>query len=425
MNGMFAMILSAVMTWTVQSKSSVQGSGELPAGVTAEYDCTYQKGTVRAGDVATLALTGIAGIEVQQIDYYLRSNKSSGAGTITVTADGTLLATKSGSLRDWCGTYDADNYHAVMAWQGSRLISESLVLQLGGSTNSLYIERFVITYLPAPPEPPAPTYTVTLTDGNQLYATLTESSGGAGVLLPALPNRAYWRFVGWSERDLGTIDEQPSLHYAGNRFYPTGNDSLWAVYQYAEMQGEKPFVEELISGVYMYVNRGLNVALRGVPADGRMTSAAVDAYDDNQHYQITFVGTDTAYISHVPTGTPIGYSVASRTMAAQASPWLVYHSGDQTIFYTVIGGKNYVLWLNVYDTQTRDNYAGLLQANPGVSPMGLQDTMMPTELYAFTTHPEWALGIDETQEAASAERIIRFGNYEIHIQNGHKKLYLR
>ena len=55
----------------------------------------------------------------------------------------------------------------------------------------------------------------------------------------------------------------------------------------------------------------------------------------------------------------------------------------------------------------------------------LQDTMMPTELYAFTTHPEWALGIDETQEAASDERIIRFGNYEIHIQNGHKKLYLR
>ena len=50
---------------------------------------------------------------------------------------------------------------------------------------------------------------------------------------------------------------------------------------------------------------------------------------------------------------------------------------------------------------------------------------MPTELYAFTTHPEWALGIDETQEAASDERIIRFGNYEIHIQNGHKKLYLR
>ena len=96
-------------------------------------------------------------------------------------------------------------------------------------------------------------------------------------------------------------------------------------------------------------------------------------------------------------------------MATEFSPWLVYHQGDQTLFYTTIDGKNYVLWLNIMDSY-ENNYAGLFQADPGPSPMGLQTTLMPTEIYAFTCHPETKVGIENVSDSESRNRkILRDG----------------
>jgi len=138
-----------------------------------------------------------------------------------------------------------------------------------------------------------------------------------------------------------------------------------------------------------------------------MTRAPEDIYDSNQHYWIEFAGTDTAYIEHIPTGQPIGYK--GTEMATEFSPWLVYHQGDQTLFYTTIDGKNYVLWLNIMDSY-KNNYAGLLQTDPGPSPMGLQTTLMPTEIYAFTCHPETKVGIENVPDSERSNRkILRDG----------------
>ena len=57
-------IILSVMSWVVESKSSVSGSGDIPTGVSASYSCSYQKGTVRANDEATLILTGMGGLKV-------------------------------------------------------------------------------------------------------------------------------------------------------------------------------------------------------------------------------------------------------------------------------------------------------------------------------------------------------------------------
>ena len=58
MNTLLLSILSLVMTWTVETKSTVSFSGDAPAAIDVEYVCSYQKGTVRSGDDATLTLTG-------------------------------------------------------------------------------------------------------------------------------------------------------------------------------------------------------------------------------------------------------------------------------------------------------------------------------------------------------------------------------
>ena len=245
--------------------------------------------------------------------------------------------------------------------------------------------------------------------------------------MPILDNMDHWGFLGWSEVEFGPTDEWPTCLRGGTLYKPTADATLWAVYQYQEMTGEKPCTTELVSGVYRYVNRELHLALKGVPVDGRMASAPIDAYDDNQHYYVNFIDETQATITHEPTGKPIGYSTITAKMAETASIWKVYHDGEETLFYATIQGKNYILWLNIYDATERITYAGLLEANPMTSPMGLQDTFMPEELFILTCHPEWALGVDEVTDKAEghSERVVQIGIYELHIKNGKKQIILR
>ena len=81
------MILLAVMTWTVESKNSVSGEGTWPYSIEVDYSCSYQKGTVRAGDEATLTMSGLGGITVEKVVMHMKANKSSGAGILTILAN--------------------------------------------------------------------------------------------------------------------------------------------------------------------------------------------------------------------------------------------------------------------------------------------------------------------------------------------------
>jgi len=408
------MILLSVMTWTVESKNAVKLSdtSEVPYDIEVTYANTYNKGQVRSGDVATLTLSHLDGITIEEVALSMRSNNGSGAGTIDVTADTHNLAHTTVTWQQVS--------EEVVVFSGAQAGVQSLTISLSGTQNSLYVDAFRITWSSAAAR------TVTLMHGSTVMTTLTEASGGDGIQLPSLENEENWRFVGWSETEFWTIYEKPEYYPTGARYYPNGDCVLWATYQYAEMTGEKPFVTELFSGSFMYVNRETKMALTGVPTEGRMNAIGENIYDDNQHYRIEFAGTDTAYIEHIPTGQPIGYN--GTEMAAKSSPWLVYHEGDQTLFYTIVNGKNYVLWLNIYDPIKQTIYAGLLQTDPGASPMGLKDTFMPTEIYAFTCHPEAKVGIELTSEGMNelvSERKIVFGIYEIYIRNGKKYLILR
>ena len=407
------------MTFAVKTNSSVTVEGEVPGTMQAVYSNTYNKGQVRAGDVATLSLTSMGGITIEDVRLTMRANAKSGAGNVIVTADGEQIGATSVSYTDVS--------EPVVAWTGVMPDVKALTVQIGGTQNSLYIDTFTVSWVPAAAR------TVTLMHGGTVFAELTESAGGSGIVLPAMEvdeaDQDGWRFVGWSKEEFWQTEVAPDYLLASTRYYPAAaNEVLWALYKSEEMTGEKPYATELVSGTYMYVNRTTHTALSGVPEDGIISYANADAYDDNQHYQIEFKGTDTAYITHIPTNTPIGYE--GTQMAVKASPWRVYHEGDQTLFWATINGKNYVLWLNISSKEDSGIvYAGLLQADPGPSPMGLQDTYMPTELLVFTCHPEFGVGIEEVKDEGISgledEWKVVFGIYEIYIRNGKKYLILR
>lgn len=184
----------------------------------------------------------------------------------------------------------------------------------------------------------------------------------------------------------------------------------------AVLNGMGPvYVTDLTDGDYLYVNRQFDLALKGVPANGRMGSRQTNTADKELVYHISFTASkDTAFITHKLTNTPIGYD--AKGMVAEPSPWLVYHDGDQTLFYAVIQKKNYILWLNVWDSssQNESSYAGLLQTDPMASPMGLLPAAdaqrIPDAYPASLSAPEYRFPL---------------GEYELLIKNGQKQIRLR
>ena len=396
------MVLLAVMSWTVTNKTSVSGDGLWPYDIEVSYSCTYQKGDVRQGDQAVLTLAHLDGIAIEQVEVYVKSNQSGGAGVFTVAVDGQTVATKSGTFKDWFGTYDNANYHALSLLPTAYGGVNELVITLDGTANSLHIDKYVITWANAPAR------SVTLMNGASTYTVVSEVSGGQGIVLPALPDTAEWRFIGWSETEFYQVSTMPEpLYPAQQRYYPKADCTLWAVYSYGNPDIEGP-VTTLQSGVYQYVNDQSHYALAGVPdQNGIMWPAMYDGIDDNQYYQMDFTASlDTVYLTHVKTGTPIGYT--GTKLVAKKSPWRVYHEGEETILYMTSGGKNYVLWLNVYDTKTYEYYTGLMQTEPKNSPMVLR-LPTTTDEPLFTCHPESGMGFVGTQAGAQGTKTIRNG----------------
>ena len=419
MNMVLTAILGLVMTWTVESRSAVSCSGDVPESIVAEYTNTYNKGTVRKGDTACLVLSSLHGLTVEKIEYSLHSNKDAGAGAIIVAADNQVLASKSGTYKSWCGAYDADNNHMVKVWSGSRAVASDLSMQLIGTTNSLYLEKIVITYQPAP------TYSVELMMGSEFYKTLTETSGGVGVELPAVADRDNWHFLGWTTQEFWCVSALPATWYkAGTRIYPAENIRLWSLWQSHEEQ-KIEYVSDLQSGDYIYMNRTGFFAVSGTPVDGRLACTIADAEAAQQVYHIEFdEAKESATIQHKATGKYIGYS--GTKIVEKKSAWQVWHAGDSTVFYATVNTKTYVLWPDIYET---DSYhAGLYKTNNVTAATTvLFSTQYEQPDPVYTCHPESGLGIDfveQDNEETQGEWVLRFGNYEMIIRNGKKYIRL-
>lgn len=411
-----SVLLSLVMSWVVETKSSVSANGDVPGAAQASYACTYQKGTVRKDDSATLLLSGIGGIEVEQVEIYLKSNKTAGAGEIRVLIDDALVSQRSGTLRDWVGQYDNTEFHAVELLSGHYSVRSSLQIQVTGIVNSLYIEKFVITYKPAP------TYSVELMAGNEHFTTLRETEGGEGVQLPALNDRDGVHFLGWSETEFWTVYTTPEMFFAGEHYFPQTNTTLWSVWMYVSEQ-DTAYVTNLKSGEYIYVNRTVSLAMAGTPdSDGRMWYAPANPGDKSQIYSISFLTPETATIRHTATGTPIGYS--GKKLIEQESVWQVFHSNDTTVFYMENKGKTYVLFITLWDNIYQQSYVGLAETSNLALPLGIRHRQTATGEQAYTCHPENGQGCEPVL-APKGEYVVPFGCYEIHILDGKKQIRLR
>ena len=139
-------------TYTVASTSSVTPTGTVPSGSSATYSQTYNtKGQITGGKNAVLTLSGYAGKVITGITLNMKSNGSSGAGSFNAVAGSTTLASTSGNFNTW---YDNESYGTsyrdvhVSLTNDTHIIGtgENVTLTITGSTNSLYISSYKITY---------------------------------------------------------------------------------------------------------------------------------------------------------------------------------------------------------------------------------------------------------------------------------------
>ena len=409
-------LLSAMMTFTVDTKSKVTADGTWPGSMSATYQNTGRKGDVTDKDTATLTVSGLDGIMIEKVEVYLKSNKSSGAGVITMRADWTEIYRAEGTFKEWFDAYDNENYHAI-GWSGEQTVNE-LMVQVTGTTNSLHIEKYEITWTQA-----SMVHEVTLMNGTETVETLR----GETVVLPSMPDTVNWHFVGWTVVPFYALDVVLHDLIGAGVYRPSADITLWAVYAY-ETPVEELAVTELQDGIYVYADMSRRRAMSGGVVDGEAEANPVDLQDLMQHYEITFDIDGKAYIRllYVYGEEYIGYE--GNRLANIASGWEVYHEGSTTAFYTTYNNKVYMLYPNKLNEQSY-TYSTVLQE---VNDIAMAETALLETEGAFdvqwTCYPQVPFDVELTNEGMKEltnEWVIPFGNYELVIRNGRKELRLK
>jgi len=416
-------LLSAVMTWTVKTKSSVElAEGSIvPYDIGVSYANTGNKGSVTDKDTATLSLSGLENLRLESIQIYMRSNKSAGAGVITMTADGEQIYRKSGMYVEWFGSYDNTNYHPT-GWTGSKqLVAGTLVIEVVGTENSLHIEKYAITYS----QPAATAYNVTLmTEG--VAQVLTESAPESGVVLPDRPDQNGLYFAGWALEEVDKTSNQPYMLSPGTLYQPKKDITFWAVWSNVqEPTWEKHPTPE--SGYYI-------MDLFGLTLTGTVNNGVVPMVDNsemvyaNELYYIDFNTADaTCTIRNCAANEYIGFNSKGTSLMAAESAWQYRILSDSTWFFIAkeVGEKAWMLYQKnyySYEASLSDFTRASEATGGGWELYKLPD---PDIQRHWTSHPsvEAVEITSEWMNGLKGEWIIPFGIYDLIIKDGKK--YLR
>ena len=436
-------ILAAVTTFLIESKNSVTTDGALPTGnPTATYECTYQKGQMTKGHSATLSLSGWQDTEISRIILYMKSNKSSGGGTLSATVDGTAVWNiGAGSFETWTGQYSTSYIPVSQSFTPLlRVMQGDISIRVEATENSLYIERYEIEWKQVEAHP----YTVVLIeDGVNIYAQLSEPTTGAGIVLPALPDAGSWYFKGWSETPVYETASAPSLLLPGTRYYPSRDLSLYAVYsdymspaleptQRTDCQSGYyaiafPVSEKALTGAFDKAITGIYTTDAPLIRDKNGWHKRLFDITENMIYYVDFLSDTTAQIIHAQTNTYIGY--ANGKIAQNNALWRYRVAKDSTVaLYVPRDAVRSRTLMAQYDATNRIwkgdiptcldsllcNMALLYEADYNVG-------------NAHWTGFPYGQSITDTEapDTDTDTYIIRLGIYTLQIQNGKKKLFLR
>ena len=141
--------------YTVTSTSAVSVSGTAPDGSSATYSSTSNtKCQLTANNSMTLTLNGFSGKKITGLVLSMKSNTSNGAGYMSMTAGSNTLASIGSSSNginfnnaSWYGAWSTSYVDITVPVTATTVgNSESVVITIGATVNSLYCESFEISY---------------------------------------------------------------------------------------------------------------------------------------------------------------------------------------------------------------------------------------------------------------------------------------
>ena len=236
------------VTYTLSSTTTIEQSGTPPESSVATYDrttTTGKKGQMTAGNSTRLELKGWDGCTIKRVELQMRSNTSSGAGSLSlVIGNDTLwqIDNQPFSDKSWAGEYTTNWLPITRSMNTIVKENECIEINISATESSLYINSYTIYY--AVPQ----CYTVTFHTGlDTCPPPLTQSASDKPLILPAWQDTAEWYFLGWSEEDVLENQLTMPLLSAGDIYFPRKNTTLWSVYS---NQRENKAVSEYISGQY-------------------------------------------------------------------------------------------------------------------------------------------------------------------------------
>lgn len=176
--------------YTVASTTSVNASGITPTGSSATFKNTYtsNKEQITDGKSQTLTLKGYQGKIVKSITLTMHSNGGAGAGTLSVKAGTTTLASIASATSfnnsAWNGAYTTEYTDVTPAMTNTSYSikkGEDIVIVIAGTTNSLFCQKFAVEYADDPNY--AETYGITLTQpsGGKIEANVNGSAVTSAV----------------------------------------------------------------------------------------------------------------------------------------------------------------------------------------------------------------------------------------------------
>lgn len=400
-------LLNIIMSFTVTSYNSVSGDGTFPYDMEVNYANTYNKGQVRLGDTAVIALSHLEGINVAKIEVEMKGNKDSGKGTFYVKENGQLTAQKNIANL-------SDEWVTVDLMVPAKDDVDAMEIMLVGTENSLYINKYIIHYDMNAPN------AVTLMKGNNEVDVLT----GSTVTLPALEDEGDWNFIGWTTTPFYVQTERLENLIPVGTYQPETDCTLWATYQYA-VPLENQIVTELNDGVYIYANTSSGRAMRGDIRNGKTDVAAIDMSDYMQWYEVLFdeEGLATIRLLYVYGEAYIGFE--GTKLVDKPSKWNVYHEGQKTAFYTMVSGQTYILFPDMLQNDYETYSAQLVKtSNISDTPTAL---LLQDETITMTCYPEIGYDLETISDdrlPISGEWYIPLGNYRLVIKDGKKQLEL-
>jgi hypothetical protein len=140
--------------YTVATTTSVTPSGTAPFGSNAAYSQTFSTfKQLTGGNSATLTLSGYSGYKITNIVLEMKSNSNAGAGTLSVVAGSTSISSVSPAANfntsSWYGGWSTSYVNVTKVPSPYSISSgENVVITIGATVNSLFIQKYSITYEP-------------------------------------------------------------------------------------------------------------------------------------------------------------------------------------------------------------------------------------------------------------------------------------